>query len=65
VARHVLALAGELGMQLVVEGIETEAQRHCLVEMGVRTGQGYLRAEPLRADLLESWLKLQGAGFAA
>lgn len=66
VARHVLALAGELGMQLVVEGIETEAQRHCLVDMGVRTGQGYLRAEPFRAEHLADWLqqKARGTGFA-
>lgn len=56
VIRNTLALANELGVQLVVEGIETEAQRDRLLEMGVQIGQGFLRARPMSIDTFESWI---------
>lgn len=54
--RHALALAGELEMPLIVEGIETEAQRTILIELGARCGQGYLCAKPMPASSLGTWL---------
>ncbi len=56
VVRHVLALAEELELPLIVEGIETEAQRSILMALGVRYGQGYLCAKPMPASSLGSWL---------
>ncbi|SFB39623.1 EAL domain, c-di-GMP-specific phosphodiesterase class I (or its enzymatically inactive variant) [Pseudomonas simiae] len=56
VARATVMLARESGMRLVVEGIETEEQRHCLAQKGVRIGQGYLCARPMSADALLQWL---------
>ena len=41
-----LDLTRRLGMQLVVEGVETEAQRDALVRAGVELAQGYLFAVP-------------------
>lgn len=56
VMRQAVALAAHLDMQLVVEGIETELQRAQLVQMGVRCGQGYLRAKPMTVTAFESWV---------
>jgi diguanylate cyclase (GGDEF)-like protein len=48
VVRAVLALANTLGMEVIAEGIETEAQRDCLLSIGCEQGQGFLfsRARP-------------------
>ncbi len=46
--RAVLALANTLGMEVIAEGIETDSQRDCLLEIGCEQGQGFLfsRARP-------------------
>ena len=44
------AMADGLGARLYVEGIETEAQRHIMAEMGACVGQGYLWSAPVSAD---------------
>lgn len=48
VVRAVLAMARTLGMDVVAEGVETDEQRDCLLEMGCELGQGFLfsRARP-------------------
>ncbi len=48
VVRAVLALANTLGMEVIAEGIETDSQRDCLLEIGCEQGQGFLfsRARP-------------------
>ena len=56
VTRNTLALADELGMQLVVEGIETKAQQAHLHEMGVQIGQGFVCAKPMTIDAIEGWI---------
>ncbi|WP_134612102.1 EAL domain-containing protein, partial [Pseudomonas aeruginosa] len=61
--RHVLALARELGLTLIVEGIETEVQRSILMELGVRYGQGYLCAKPMPASSFGPWLHGQQQPF--
>jgi EAL domain-containing protein (putative c-di-GMP-specific phosphodiesterase class I) len=45
----ILALAHSLDLDVLAEGIETEAQRAMLLDLGYRYGQGYLfgRARPL------------------
>jgi EAL domain-containing protein (putative c-di-GMP-specific phosphodiesterase class I) len=40
-ARAILSLAEALGLDTVAEGIEDDAQRDTLLELGCRTGQGY------------------------
>eukprot|EP01132_Coremiostelium_polycephalum_P014380 gene14380-17472_t len=56
VIRNTLALANELGMQLVVEGIESAVQHKRLLEMGVSVGQGFLYAKPMPIDVFEGWI---------
>jgi len=43
----IIALAERLGMSIVAEGVETEAQAEALRQLGCLTGQGYLYGRPL------------------
>jgi len=52
----VLRIGESLNLTVVAEGVETEAQREVLLEMGYRAAQGYLFARPMPADTLEAWL---------
>ena len=47
-----VALAAALGLAVTAEGIETDAQRVALLELGCRVGQGYLFARPAPIDQL-------------
>ena len=44
--RAILALAGTLGIDTIAEGVETQAQRDMLDELGCQYGQGYLYGRP-------------------
>jgi EAL domain-containing protein (putative c-di-GMP-specific phosphodiesterase class I) len=44
--RSVVTWADEVGVRVCAEGVETEQQRHTLVELGVHTAQGYLYGAP-------------------
>ena len=46
VVRAIQALAGTLGIHTIGEGVETEAQRVALRELGCAHGQGYLFGRP-------------------
>ena len=45
----VVGLGESLGMRVTAEGIETEAQRACLLELGCPRGQGFLFDRPVDA----------------
>ncbi|MDT8449290.1 MAG: EAL domain-containing protein [Wenzhouxiangellaceae bacterium] len=47
IVRSVIELSGTLGLRLIAEGIETEAQRDALRSWGCEFGQGFLFSEPL------------------
>ena len=49
IVEAVVALAHGLRIGVVAEGIETEAQRRRLLELGCRLGQGYLFSRPVPA----------------
>ncbi len=52
VAEHILELARTLGMQILVEGIETEEQARFFRSRGVVYAQGYLLGRPMPAEAL-------------
>jgi diguanylate cyclase (GGDEF)-like protein len=57
IAQMVVNLGRGLGLTVIAEGIETEAQRDYLVGLGCHEGQGWLFAKPMPAEDLESWMK--------
>jgi EAL domain-containing protein (putative c-di-GMP-specific phosphodiesterase class I)/CHASE2 domain-containing sensor protein len=63
--RSTVALAHELGMKVVAEGIEDEACLAMLGEMGCDTAQGYHIARPMPADSVTAFLQERAARAAA
>ncbi|MBT9487109.1 MAG: EAL domain-containing protein [Rubrivivax sp.] len=52
IAKMIIALAGSMGLTVIAEGVETEAQRAFLAELGCQHYQGYLFGRPVAADAL-------------
>lgn len=48
----VISMARALGLEVVAEGVETEAQRELLAHLGCDHAQGYLIGKPVPAELL-------------
>ena len=55
--RAILSMAQSLGLEVVAEGIETEAQRDYLQQHGCQQGQGFLFSKPLPAPAFEQLLR--------
>jgi len=62
IVEAVLSVARTLGLRVVAEGVETEAQRDILVRMGCDELQGYLFARPMSAVALSLWAEGGGPG---
>lgn len=58
IVRGLVAMAHELGIRVVAEGIENSEQAMRLSELGCRLGQGYLYARPADAATTERLLRL-------
>jgi diguanylate cyclase (GGDEF)-like protein len=56
IVRATIALAHGLGLKVVAEGVETEAQSRFLAEQRCDTVQGYLFGRPQPVDIVTSWL---------
>ncbi|WP_144155177.1 putative bifunctional diguanylate cyclase/phosphodiesterase [Paraburkholderia sp. BCC1885] len=52
IIKSVMDLCRNLGLECVVEGVETEAQRDILTALGGRVMQGYLFGKPMPADAM-------------
>lgn len=50
VLRGILAMARALGLSVIAEGVETEAQRDAVAREGCAVWQGFLGAEPMSAE---------------
>ena len=56
VVRAIIELGHSLGLTVVAEGVEQDAARDQLVEMGCDVAQGYLISRPLGPDRFDAWL---------
>ena len=57
IVKTILMLGENLGIEVVAEGIETEAQLEMLRSLGCRLGQGYLFSRPVEATAIEELLR--------
>jgi diguanylate cyclase (GGDEF)-like protein/PAS domain S-box-containing protein len=62
IARTIIGLAQSLGLELMAEGVETQAQREFLMRHGCDSYQGYLCSQALPIDQLDAFIT---AHFAA
>lgn len=60
IVNSVLTLAKFLQVEVVAEGVETEAQRDALIAMGCQLFQGYLYSPPVPAANCEEMVRTQG-----
>ena len=52
----VIVMSHALGLEVVAEGVETEAQLAFLKSVGCDYLQGYLIAKPMSKDKLKKWM---------
>ena len=55
IAESVIALGNAMGLRVIAEGVETQAQVEFLLEKGCVEGQGYLFSRPIPSDLVPSF----------
>ena len=60
IVQTIIAMAQSLGLKVIAEGVESEAQKQILFAKGCSTYQGYLFGRPVPIDLFESNLKIFG-----
>ena len=60
--RVVVAIGHELGLEVIAEGVETQAQRETLLALGCRNMQGFLWSQPLPDAEFVRWLAARAPG---
>jgi diguanylate cyclase (GGDEF)-like protein/PAS domain S-box-containing protein len=65
IASSIVMMAGALGLDVIAEGVETEAQRDALQALGCLKYQGYLFGRPVPLDAFEASLRDQAPGALA
>jgi len=56
IVQTIIAMANSLKLNVIAEGVETEEQRHLLLDKGCLHYQGYLFGKPLPIDQFEALL---------
>jgi EAL domain-containing protein (putative c-di-GMP-specific phosphodiesterase class I) len=56
IVRAIVAMGRSLGLRVIAEGVETEAQAKFLQGIDCDEGQGYLYAKPMVVNEFEAWL---------
>ncbi|MDZ4221981.1 MAG: EAL domain-containing protein [Methylotenera sp.] len=56
IARTIIALGQDLGLRVVAEGVETEAQQQFLLESGCYAFQGYWFSHPLPISKFDAFI---------
>ncbi|GIU89712.1 MAG: hypothetical protein KatS3mg010_0811 [Acidimicrobiia bacterium] len=62
VVAGIVAMSGPLGVDVLAEGVETDAQLDALKRAGCRYGQGYLLGRPIPAGAFTDLLRRRAAG---
>jgi diguanylate cyclase (GGDEF)-like protein len=57
IAKMVIVLAESMGLMVIAEGVEIEAQREFLAHLGCHAYQGYLFSRPLPLQAFEAFMK--------
>ncbi len=57
IIRAIVAMGRSLGLRVMAEGVETEAQARFLQDIECTESQGYLYARPMESNDFEAWLK--------
>ncbi|CAH2897304.1 MAG: diguanylate cyclase/phosphodiesterase (GGDEF & EAL domains) with PAS/PAC sensor(s) [uncultured Paraburkholderia sp.] len=65
IVKSVLDLCKNLGLECVVEGLETSSQAEVVKALGARAVQGYLFSPPMRSGAISSYLQSTRAQFEA
>jgi EAL domain-containing protein (putative c-di-GMP-specific phosphodiesterase class I) len=65
IVRSLVVMAHNLGLEVIAEGVETEAQAQFLIVEGCEEAQGFLYGAPLAARDFEQYLRAQQAGHKA
>lgn len=60
IIKAIISIGQGLGLDLVAEGVETEAQLRFLREQGCHEVQGYLISKPIPSRQIEAWLSQAG-----
>lgn len=60
IIKGILQIAGDLGISVIAEGIETEDQASVLRDMGCLLGQGYTFGKPAERDAITALLREHG-----
>ena len=62
----ILGVGKEFGIDIIAEGVETEAQARLLTTMGCPTAQGYLYGRPIAAAVFDAqWMNPGSSGAAS
>ncbi len=64
IAATIIGLGRSLGLEVIAEGVESEAQRAFLEQQGCRRYQGYLFSRPLPLEQLEDFMARRDAARA-
>jgi EAL domain-containing protein (putative c-di-GMP-specific phosphodiesterase class I) len=64
IATAIIAMASNLNLQVVAEGVETIGQLHFLRDNNCDEVQGYLFSEPVTAERIAHYLRTHAAGVA-
>ena len=65
IVRSIIQLGHTLGLQVVAEGIETDAEHAHVLALGADVAQGFLIARPMQAGLFADWLAARTAAMSA
>jgi diguanylate cyclase (GGDEF)-like protein len=57
--KTIIEMGHGLHLQVVAEGVETQAERDILIQLGCDAMQGYLVSKPLHGNALQEWLENQ------